>query len=91
MQKVNLYRYEEENGVVIITPNAKAETDTPSRLRLIADEGMILTDGNTETCVVDIPLEEADSWHEITDADEATEQDYLEALAELGVNTDEEN
>ena len=25
------------------------------------------------------------------DTEEATEQDYLEALAELGVNTDEEN
>jgi hypothetical protein len=67
MQIVNLYRYEDENGVVTITPNPRKETDTPSRLRLVADEGMILTDGNTKTPVVDILPEEADNWHEITD------------------------
>jgi hypothetical protein len=69
MQKVNLYRYEDENGVVTITPTPRTETDTPSRLRLVADEGMILTDGNTETPVVDILPEQADNWHEITDAE----------------------
>ena len=67
MQKVKLYRYEDENGVVTITPNARVETDTPSRLRLVADEGMLLTDGNTETPVVDILFHKADNWHEITD------------------------
>lgn len=67
MQKVNLYRYEEENGVVTITPTPRTETDVPSRLRLVADEGMILTDGNTKTPVVDILPEEESNWHEITD------------------------
>ena len=67
MQRVNLYRYEEENGVVTITPTPRTETDTPSRLRLVADEGMILTDDNTKTPVVDILPEEEPNWHEITD------------------------
>lgn len=67
MQKINLYRYEEENGVVRITPEAKAETDTPGRLRLIAEEEMLLTDGNIETSVVDITFEEAGNWEEIAD------------------------
>ena len=67
MQKVNLYRYEDENGVVTITPTPRTETDTPSRLRLVADKGMLLTDGNTETPVVDILPEEASNWHEIPD------------------------
>jgi hypothetical protein len=75
MQKVDLYRYE-ENGTVIITPNARTETDTPSRMRLIADENAILTDGTTETPAVDVMLDEVDKWTEIGGTDEATEADY---------------
>ena len=85
MQIVNLYRYE-ENGTVIITPNPRNETDTPSRARLIADEGAILTNGTTETEVRDVMLDEVSQWHEICSADEATESDYINALEELGVN-----
>ncbi len=77
MQKVNLYRYEDENGVVTITPNPRTETDIPSRLRLVADEGMLLTDGNTETPVIDILPEEAENWHEITDK-EAEKLQYID-------------
>jgi hypothetical protein len=64
MQKVDLYRYE-DNGTVIITPNARAETDTPSRMRLIADENCTLTNGTTETPAVDIMLDEVDLWTEV--------------------------
>lgn len=78
MQIVNLYRYEDESGVVTITPTPKTETDTPSRLRLIADEGMILTDGNTKTPVVDITLDSADNWHEVTEE----EKEQAEILGE---------
>lgn len=70
MQKVNLYRYE-ENGTVIITPNRRNETDTPSRMRLIADENCILTDGTTETPARDVMLDEVDKWHEINAETEA--------------------
>ena len=68
MQKVNLYLYNDENGVVTITPNPRTETDVPSRLRIVADDGMLLTDGETETPVVDITFDEQETWHEITDA-----------------------
>jgi hypothetical protein len=78
MQRVNLYRYEDENGVVTITPNPRTETDIPSRLRLVADEGMILTDGNTKTPVVDILPEEEGNWHEITD-EEAEKMQKVES------------
>lgn len=88
MQKVNLYRYE-ENGTVIITPNKRNETDTPSRMRLIADENCILTDGTTETPAVDVMLDEVDKWYEIGGTDEATEADYISALEDLGVNFNE--
>ena len=85
MQKVDLYRYEENNGMVTITPNRRNETDTPSRMRLIAEENAILTDGTTETPAVDVMLDEVDKWHEIGGAEEATEADYIFALEDLGV------
>lgn len=88
MQKINLYRYE-INGAVLITPNKRNETDTPSRARLVADEGAILTNGTTETEVRDVMLDEVEQWHEIGSADEATEADYINALEELGVNFNE--
>jgi hypothetical protein len=85
MQKVDLYRYEENNGMVTITPNRRNETDTPRRMRLIADENCILTDGTTKTPAVDVMLGEVDKWQEIGSADEATEADYISALEDLGV------
>ena len=89
MQKVNLYIYKESNGMTTITPNKRNETDTPSRMRLIADENCILTDGTTETPARDVKLDEVDKWQEIGSADEATESDYISALKRLGVNFNE--
>ena len=88
MQIIDLYRYE-DNGTVTITPNKRNETDTPSRARLVADEGAILTNGTTETEVVDVMLDEVDLWHETPTDTEATEADYINALEELGVSFDE--
>lgn len=84
MQIIDLYRYE-DNGTVIITPNKRNETDTPSRARLVADEGAILTNGTTETEVRDVMLDEVDLWSEINAETEATEADYISALEDLGV------
>ena len=88
MQIVNLYRYEED-GTVIITPNKRNETDIPSRARLIADEGATLTNGTTETEVVDVMLDEVEQWTEVNGNNEATEADYINALEKLGVNFNE--
>lgn len=85
MQIIDLYKYEESNGVVTVTPNKRNETDTPSRARLVADENCTLTNGTTETPAVDVKLEDVDKWHEIGSADEATEADYINALEDLGV------
>ena len=64
MQKINLYRYE-TNGRVTITPNQKNEQDLPSRLRLIADEGNVLTNGELSVPARDVLLEEVDIWSEV--------------------------
>ena len=64
MKKINLYRYEDANGVVVVTPTPRAETDTPSRIRLISDEGYILTNGEMEAAAIDIMFDEVNSWSE---------------------------
>ena len=84
MQKVNLYRYEDGNTIVI-TPNPRNETDQPSRMRLIADEDAVLINGEIEALAVDVMLDEVDLWNEINSADEASKEDLYNALAELGV------
>lgn len=87
MKIIDLYRYE-ENGAVIITPNKRNETDTPSRYRLIADEGAVLVNGDTETEVVDVMPDEVDLWTEVNAETQATEADYIAALEDLGVSFD---
>lgn len=57
---------------------------------LVADEGKALTNDGGETLHNCIAVENADGWVEvdapITEDDEATEADYIAALAELGVS-----
>ena len=82
---VDLYRYE-ENGQVTITPNKRNETDTPSRKRLVAEgEDTLLTNGEVETPVVDVMLDEVELWQEIDLVDTAKDEDYQNALKEFGV------
>lgn len=85
MQILDLYRYE-DNDTVVITPNKRNETDIPSRARLVADEGATLVRDNIETEVIDVMLDEVEQW---TETNKATETDYINALKELGVEFDE--
>lgn len=85
MQIIDLYRYE-DNGTVVITPNKRNETDTPSRARLVANEGAMLVRGDIETEVIDVMLDEVEQW---TETNNATESDYINALERLGVNFNE--
>lgn len=87
MKVIDLYRYE-ENGTVIITPNKRNEADTPSRARLVADEGAVLVNGETEAEVIDVMLDEVELWTEVNGNNEATEADYINALEDLGVSFD---
>lgn len=83
MQKVKLYRYEEANGMVTITPDAILTKDPPERMRLIADENCLLTNGVIETPAIDVMLDEVDLWYEISGHTEATEADYINALEDF--------
>ena len=64
MQTVYLYRYEDVDGITI-TPEKRNPTDAIYCYRLIADDGKILTDGETETPCID--THEPWKWSEIDD------------------------
>ena len=68
-----------------------AEGRTESRyVRLIADKGMAITNGDAVTVCVDVLAEDAQNWRdckmpEAEDPEEATEADYQNSLREMGV------
>ena len=83
MQKKELYRYEELDGSVTVTPNKRNDTDVVYKYRLVADENAILVNGDNQTQVVDVAINEVDLW--VEESTEATVEDYQNALSELGV------
>ena len=70
MQTVTLYRSIRPDGGVTVSPDKPENVDYTIKYRLIADEGMMLTNGSTVTTCVD--AESAAGWTEIKD-DSATE------------------
>lgn len=72
MKTVNLYRYDETNGIAV-TPNIRNDGDAPYAYRLIAESGKILKNGNELTYCVDTKT--SDDWAEIDDvADKEVEE-----------------
>lgn len=85
MQKITLYRFIRTDGGVSVSP-VKPDSEYTELYRLVADEGMALTDGETVTTCTDTA--EPDAWSEISEDNygELTEADYQEALREMGVS-----
>lgn len=52
MQKITLYRYVRPDGGVTVSTQ-KPDVDCTELCRLVADEGMTLTDGNSQAQCVD--------------------------------------
>ena len=85
MQTITLYRYSRADGGVTVSP-VKPDTDYTELYRLVADEGMVLTDGESFTSCTDTANPEL--WSEVVDTENtetATEEDYQNALREMGV------
>lgn len=62
MQTITLYRYTRPDGGISVSP-IKPNIEYTEMVRLIADEGKILTDGtNTTTC---IDVSSTEGWTEI--------------------------
>lgn len=66
MTREVLYRYLGTNGV-IESPIHLEDTYYVRILRLTADAGKILTDGNSKSYVIRIPEEELENWKEVND------------------------
>lgn len=88
MQKITLYRYIRADGGVTVS-TSRPDLDYTELYRLIADEGMMLTDGFANADCVD--TNDPDAWSEVAGAEtyenpeEATRADYQNALREMGV------
>lgn len=65
MRKINLYKYDEEDGTTIITPIQRTNKDKPYKYRLLADENMELYNGKERFDCVDIKLDDIELWMEI--------------------------
>ena len=68
MQIINLYKYTRAEGGVTVSPN-KPECEYTEMFRIVADEGKVLTNGETTTYCVDV--ESAEGWTEIDAPEEA--------------------
>ena len=64
MQTINLYRYTRPDGGVTVS-TIQPDVEYIALYRLVADEGMILTDGTTTTSCVD--TDDVSIWSEIVD------------------------
>ena len=92
MQTIPLYKYTREDGGTTVSP-VKPDGDYTVMYRLVADEGMALTDGETVTYCVD--TDTAEGWMEIEEpeepgGDEPTEAAIYDDLTQVyreGVNS----
>ena len=62
MQTITLYKYEREGGGTTVSPN-KPNTEYTITYRLVADEGMVLTNGEVQTTCID--TDNPQEWTEI--------------------------
>ena len=63
MKTITLYRYVRRDGGTTVSPIMPTDSDYSVLYRLIADEGMILINGDSDTCCVD--TEYPEDWTEI--------------------------
>ena len=62
MQKITLYKYTREDGGITVSP-IKPDAEYTEMLRLVADEGKVLVNGDITTTCTDV--ETVEGWEEI--------------------------
>lgn len=81
MQIINLYRYTRPDGGITVS-TVQPDTEFTPLYRLVADEGMLLTNGSTTTSCVDTT--DTSVWSEIVDTiDENNKPTNPELSAEI--------
>ena len=79
----SLYKIIRPDGGVTIS-TAQPDGDYVPYLRLIADEGKVLTNGVVKAPVVDVPDGDQGLWQEIDDEDqEMTAEEVMEMIGEV--------
>lgn len=78
MQTITLYRYTRADGGITTSP-VKPDGEYTELYRLIADDGMALTDGVTVTTCTD--TDSPDAWTEITAPEEEQPETETEEKA----------
>lgn len=79
MEIKTLYRYEREKDKISISPE-KPDNDYTTLYRMVADEGMLLTQDGIKLCSV-IDVESTEKWYEVpksTETDELIEEENLD-------------
>lgn len=71
MKTVPLYRFTRPDGGLTVSP-VKPDAAYTELVRLVADEGCILTNGTTTTACVD--TDNPDAWTEVTELSELEEK-----------------
>lgn len=75
MRIVPLYRFKRPSGGITVSP-IKPECEYTELVRLIADEGKALTNGEVITPCVD--TESVEGWSEVDEIEEETEEENAE-------------
>lgn len=75
MTDITLYKFEREGGGTTVSPEKPVDIEYTTAHRLVADEGMILTNGTDYVGCID--TDDVGNWNEIPDESttEATEED----------------
>ena len=72
MQIKILYKTIRHDGSVTVSPNKPENGEYTELLRLIADEGKLLTQNGTDTCPC-VDTDTAEGWYEIYESEEIME------------------
>lgn len=78
MQNITIYRYTRPDGGTSISPQIP-EGEYTTLSRLVADEGMVLVNGEKKAYCVD--TETTDAWVEIVDTEEPDAETEEKAVA----------
>ena len=77
MKYIPLYRYERPDGGITVSPIKPEDTEFTEEVRLVADEGKLLTkDGVNTTPCVDVESDEG--WYEVEEPEAEKEKAEVE-------------
>lgn len=83
MQIIPLYKYERDNGGITVSP-MKPDGAYTEMFRIVADEGMVLTNGDISTSCTDV--DSLDGWKEVEGGEDISGEELLHMVEEvLGV------